>query len=389
MLPSSYNREKLLIFITFTFLQDYDLPSAANGRPHCSTIVKLPSMPIKLHVISSTFLNGNVYVTGIATEKEGSSQVQVYSLSESKWFKLPEAPSYNAPIAGINGRVTMIGGRVGEINNSIPTNILSTWCEEEGDGRHIVPSKSKGTDYAQLEKQGRWKERLRPMPSSRVASAICYHDNLLLVTGGVEIRAEATEEFQVVKTVFVYNFSTQCWITSQVLQLPKALRSHHLVLCGKYVYLVGGAYVHPIRGEDVKKVINSNAWRAEWNDICEAVKATSTEQQAHLARAVWARIADPPTLRPTVISCQELLLSVGGISGGFPQNAIYKFVDENSCNSSRWIKVGSMSVGRYRHGVVPLGNLGAALFVAGGYVRVCPSEDEVDIKSASAEMVLL
>ena len=46
-----------------------------------------------------------------------------------------------------------------------------------------------------------------------------------------------------------------------------------------------------------------------------------------------------------------------------------------------------MSVGRYCHAVVPLGNLGAALFVAGGYVWV--RNDEAIVKTTSVELVLL
>ena len=54
-------------------------------------------------------------------------------------------------------------------------------------------------------------------------------------------------------------------------------------------------------------------------------------------------------------------------------------------------EVGSMSVGRYRHGVVPVrsGSCGAALFVAGGYVRSVPEGEETNVKSSSVELVLL
>ena len=46
-------------------------------------------------------------------------------------------------------------------------------------------------------------------------------------------------------------------------------------------------------------------------------------------------------------------------------------------------------MGRYRHAVVPLGNSGTALFVAGGYVRGNSVEDEGNEKSNSVELVLL
>ena len=286
-----------------------------NGGARCSTVVKLPPMPIELQVISSALLNDKIYISGIATEKEeGSSQVQVYSLSESEWSKLPKAPNHNAPIADVNGRITMIGGREGKVKKSKPTGILSTWCKKESTGVYTVPSKRKDSDVdclsATFETQGEWMQTLPPMPSTRVASGVCYHNNLLLVSGGFDKRREGNKEFRIVDTVFVYNFSTQRWSAPQDLKLPIALRSHHLVLCGQYVYLMGGAYIFPIICEDVKH-FNSKAWRAKWTDVLEAIKRNLTELAAKLD--VWTPIAGPPGIRSTVVSCNNCLLSVGGI----------------------------------------------------------------------------
>ena len=102
---------------------------------------------------------------------------------------------------------------------------------------------------------------------------------------------------------------------------------------------------------------------------------------------MWTPITAPPVLRPTVISYKNSLISIGGVNGGIPQSTIYQFVDATSDN--HWVKVGSMSVGRYRHAVVPLGNCGTALLVAGGYVRGNSVEDEGNEKSNSVELVLL
>ena len=41
----------------------------------------------------------------------------------------------------------------------------------------------------------------------------------------------------VVKTVDVYNFSTECWSTPKALELPKVLRSPQVVVFQEYVYL--------------------------------------------------------------------------------------------------------------------------------------------------------
>lgn len=340
-------------------LQDDDLPATVNGSTPLSAPVKLPPMPIDLQVISCVSLDNKIYVIGIATEtQENSSRVQVYSLGEGEWSKLPKALNHNAPLAVINGYITLIGGRAA--GNRLTTS-LSTWSE----------------------KKGKWKATLPSMPSSKVASGVCHHDNLLLVTGGAEESRKEEGKFEVVNTVYVYNFHTTQWIASQALQLPVALRSHQLVLCREYIYLVGGAFTFPIRVEDGKKHFNSEAWRAKWSDVKEA----TAMQESQAAGNVWHRIADPPIVCSTAVSCNNSLLLVGGLKCGSPQKTIYKFVDENAANP--WIEVGSMSVGRYRHAAAPAGNLGAALFVAGGFVERNPLEDEVPLKSTSAELVLL
>ena len=338
----------------------------SKHSPQQTTIVNLPPMPIELQVISSTLLNGNIYITGIATDKEpGSSQVQVYSLNDSRWSVLPKAPNYNARIAVINGRIALIRGSEEGIKL---TNVVSNWFEDENKWKQIVPK----------------------MPTGQLASGVCYHDDLLLVSGGVEESTSRGRPFRVRDTVYVYNTKTgEKWSIPQALQLPKPLRSHDLVLCGEYVYLTGGSTTFPTRFEDGKKHFNSEAWRAKWSDVREAVQLATAMQQPQPVRNVWSRIADPPNVRSTAISCNNSLLLVGGLKGGSPQRAIYKFVYEKV--DKPWIEVGSMSVGRYRHAAVPLGNCGAVLFVAGGFVEGNSLQDDHELyrMSTSAELVIL
>ena len=317
-------------------------------------------MPCKLQVISCVLFHDKVYVTGIATEIEvGSRQVQVYSLNEGKWSTLPEAPNYNSPAAIINGFFTLIGGRL--TNNHRITNILCSWIEEKS----------------------RWMQILPPMPTVGLANGVCYHDNFLLVTGGVV----GNEEHKVVNTVYVYNFSTQCWSTPGALQLPRALRSHHLVVFEGNIYLAAGATPYPPPFEGDMQKFNHEAWRARWSDVKLAVTHPSK------LKSVWIPITAPPVLRSTVFSYKNSMFSVGGVNlVGMPQKAIYKFVDGKVVDGkvdNCWKPVGNMSMGRYRHGVVPLESHNPALFVAGGFVQGNPIEDEAYAKSSSVELVLL
>ena len=145
-------------------------------------------------------------------------------------------------------------------------------------------------------------------------------------------------------------------------------------------------YLNTVDAVPKELLHNSNAWRAWWADVEESVLQDADVQPSQPGRSVWTPIEAPPALRSTIAMFNNAIISIGGISDGLPQNTIYKLVDYNT-DRPCWIKVGSMSVGRYRHAVVPLGNLGVALFVAGGYVWV--RNDEANVKTTSVELVLL
>ena len=325
---------------------------------------------MKLEVISSALLENKVYVTGIA-EKEDDRlskrrQVQVYSLDDEYWATVPgdptlkPAPNYNAPMAVINDQITLIGGRDAETGKI--TNMVSTWFEIEQE----------------------WKQILPPMPTKRLASGICYHNNLLLVTGGIL----GSMQENVTSTVDVYNLNTRYWSTPEALQLPKPLRSHHIIVLGEDIYLLAGATAYPAPHEK-EYLFNRHAWRAQWSDVEEAIEPVSstTAQPSKPVKGIWTPIASPPALRPTVITNNNSLYSLGGVKEFLPEREIYKFVDRKDSNA--WMKVGNMSIGRYRHGVVPL-NHGTALFIVGGFVHGTPSGDEdCTAKTATAEIVQL
>ena len=329
-----------------------------TSETHGSTSMTVAPMPCQLSVISCVLLNDKVYITGIATAEDITTcQVQVYSLDVGKWSTLPEAPNYNAPAAIINGYFTLIGGRLAQ--DGTITNIVCSWIEEK-----FV-----------------WVQILA-MPTARLESGVCHHDNLLLVTGGVV----EDKKHKLVNTVDVYNFSTRCWSTPKALELPKALRSHHLVIFEGNIYLAAGATTYPALPEGSMRQFNHEAWRAQWSDVEVAVAHPSK------LKSVWTPITTPPVLRSTVVSYRNSLFSVGGMSYGSPKKAIYEFVDGEIVGGkvgNSWKQVGKVGVGRYRHGVVPLGSRGAALFVAGGYVFDYPAGQECAERTSLVEVVFL
>ena len=344
-----------------------------SPRAHGSTTIKLPSMPMDLNVISCVLLHNKVYISGIGPDDVPKSrQVQVYSLKDNTWYTLPVAPNHNAPIAIVDNRITLIGGR--DVKTNKPSNVISTWFEEE-------------------EKSGgRWKQILHPLPTMLVASKAYHYGNIFLVTGGAEGSINGGENLIVVEKVHVYNFSSMKWTTPQQLRLPKPLCSHHLVHLGEYLYLLGGAIKFKDAAHTTPKdqIYNLNAWKARWADIEEAVQHQDlTVQPSQPEKSIWKSITDLPVFLPTVVLCGSSIISVGGMNNSSPNDspvsAIYGFVDDKV--NSQWVKLGDMSLGRYRHGVVPLGTRGAALLVAGGFKwGEC---DTANVKTTFVELVLL
>ena len=308
--------------------------------------MKLPDMPMGAASCGVTIHQSKVYISTSGRDGNGelTFPVLVYSTNEHKWSTLPEQQRC-AAIAVLNNHVTVTGGV--HVSTGKVTITLSTWYEEEG----------------------RWKQVLPPMPTGRSRPTVISHNNLLLVTGGV-----AEDVSTVLNTTDVLDLTTMKWSTPEGLNLPMGtLWGHHLVVCGEYLYLVGGATVYPWQSPEDN---NSQAWRAKWSDV----KQTAAPQHSQPQRGLWTRIADPPALRPMVVSCGGTLYTVGGQARDYkPISTVYSYITARN----QWVSVGDMSVGRYEHCAVPLSS--NSIFVAGGIVV---NEGKVSL-SPLAELLLL
>ena len=192
---------------------------------------------------------------------------------------------------------------------------------------------------------------LPPMPTGRLCPAVICHANLLLVTGG-----SAEVYSTVLNTTDVLDLTTMKWTSPEGLNLPIPLWGHDLALCGEYLYLVSGLMVYPWQSPEDN---NSQAWRAKWSDV----KQTAAPQHSQPQRGVWTRIADPPTLHSTVVSCGGTLYTVGGATRvNKPISTVYSYITA----TNQWVSVGDMSVERVNHCAVPLSS--NSIFVTGGEV---------------------
>ena len=253
-------------------------------------------------------------------------------------------PQIYSAITVVNHHITLIGGQdvlSGKVNKA-----LFTWYEEEG----------------------QWKQVLPPMPTGRCIPAVISHDNLLLVTGGV-----AEDVSTVLNSTDVLDLTTMKWTTPEALKLPVPLWWHFLILCGDYIYLVGGVKAFPQKSLDD---CNSMAWRTKWSDV----KQTTASQQSQPRMSVWTQIADHTNLAPSAVSCAGTLYTVGGDARGDKMpRGVYAY----DTTRNQWVSVGDMSVGRCLHCAVPLNN--ASIFVAGGRVL----NEGMLSRSLSAELLLL
>ena len=299
-------------------------------------------MPMEAESFGAVIHNSKVYISTMFSD-ESTCHVLVYSTNEHKWNTL-EAPVQHelSAIAVVDNHITLIGGVDDETDEA--TNTLSTWYGEEG----------------------RWKQVLPPMPTGRCSLAVITHDNLLLVTGGM------AEDHSTFNTIDVLDLTTMKWTTPQGLSLPIPLQLHHLVLCGEYLYLVGGAVVYPVQSV---KDFNSQAWRVKWSDV----KQTAAPQHSQPQRDVWTQIADPPTLGPTAVSCGGTLYTVGGGGREEKLSTVYTYITARN----QWVSVGDMSVGRVCPCAVPLSS--TSVFVAGGVVL----NEGKDSYSPLTELLLL
>ena len=154
--------------------------------------IKLPDMPMGAVSFGATTHNSKVYISAAYRDESGKGMrcVLVYSTDELKWSTLLEQQCGPA-IAVVNDHITLIGGH--DVSTRKVTNRLSTWYEEEG----------------------QWKPVLPPMPTGRGRPAVISHDNLLLVTGGV-----AGDGSTVLNTTDVLDLTTMKWTTPQGLNLP-------------------------------------------------------------------------------------------------------------------------------------------------------------------------
>ena len=298
--------------------------------------VDSPTTPLATTTTTTTTIihKQMVYVCGPNTSAPALAtrqwEVRVYSLIEKHWTNLPPPLQYFSSCALVNNHVTLIGGR--DVSSDEVVNTLSTWYEDEG----------------------RWKQVLPPMPTGRVYPTIISRDNLLLVTGGVT-EGDST----LLNTTDVLDLTTMKWTTPKGLDLPVPLRQHHLTLCGEYLYLVGRAITHTLTESfntqettEQKHNTKMRAWRTKWVNVKNIHRPQSTLSPRQEQESVWSEIPDPPVSHHRLSENPPAACSSATKQDTRPKD-IFTY-DENL---NDWTHLGQLTGGRYSHCSVPPRNM--------------------------------
>ena len=266
-------------------------------------------------------------------------EVRAYSLLAKHLTTLPPPPQYLSLCTIVNNRITLIGGW--DISTGKVTNTLSTWYEEEG----------------------LWKQVLPPMPTGRINPTILSRDNLLLVTSG-----QGEDVSTVLNTTDVLDLTTMKWSTPKGLNLPTPLWGRHLALCGEYLYLVGGVITHKTTKSfdthmtaDLKRNAKTLAWRTRWGDVKDAHNPQSRlSPRQEQKRGVWNKIADPP------VPHHQLPNSAPGTcSSATKRTTSPKYILSYEGRRDNWALLGELLSGRYSHCSVPPKNTVVLAFADG------------------------
>ena len=222
-----------------------------------------------------------------------SNSVFRYTVSEDKWEELPPCPYCDSGLAIIDGVLTAVGGKEGyrRFTNKLVTLRKSQWVEE----------------YPPMN---------TPRPSPAVVSTISNGRCIIIVVGGYgDGRSSDCVEL----------FDTESRIWSQLTSLPQPLTRPSTTICGNQLYVIGGDVVG--YSCSLQALLSSD----------QQIRSQSTSFTLR-----WTILPRLPVTHSTAATLCEQLVIVGGMELGLlAVNAIHQLMD------GQWVKIGSMSSGRW------------------------------------------
>jgi len=185
------------------------------------------NMPTARSEMTSTLLDGKIYVIGGIKFLGSTNKVEAYDINEDSWETLPDLPEKlnHIGIASDGERVFVSGGFL----NMRQTDFVNTL-------------------YAYNVSKKTW-TTLSDMPNTRGAHFMIFRDGQLHVIGG----RQHTE-------VWSYTIASDSWTKNKIAPIPE-LRDHINVLQDeKHLYIVGGRQMGDVKTDCWKYDFQTNQW---------------------------------------------------------------------------------------------------------------------------------
>ena len=218
-----------------------------------------------------------------------SNLVYSYQWNTEKWEKLPSTPYHNSGLVIIDGELTAMGGYVG-------------YCY---------------TKKLFTLRQGRWVEHYPPMNTARSSPAVVSTSdgNYIVVIGGYSGVWTSTVE--------LFHVRSRRWY--ELTNLPQALTKPSATICDNQLHVIG----HDGAGYSC------------------SLQALLSSDQPIISQSIsniltWTPLPQLPVKWSTAATLCGQLVTVGGERHLSPVNSIHQLID------GQWVKIGSMSSGRWR-----------------------------------------
>ena len=245
-------------------------------------------------------------------------QVFCYTVSTSRWSRLPGSPTYNCSPVILNNLLTLVGGHIFDTLTTFTNQLFS--LTGEGSGR-------------------RWTEEFPPMPTKRFGMNVLCTEAALIVAGGLNYKSS-------LQTIEVLNTETLQWSTGA--DLPQPLSYAPASVCGDQIYILG----------------ESNMYTCSLQALVQSCNESFLASFRIRGARVWEEVAAPPVIQTTCVSIHGQLLTIGGRdSDKEPTSAVHMY----NPTADSWEVISHMGTPRYNCIAAVFPN--NQLMVVGGYIK--------------------
>ena len=217
----------------------------------------------------------------------GSKSVYSYQWSTEK---LPPCPYWNSGLVIINGQLTAVGG----LDGSRFTNKLFTF------------------------RQSQWIEEYPPMNTARYMTTIVSSSDgeYIIVIGGYGDGGGWTA------TVELFQVSSRRW--HQLKDLPQPLSRPSATICGNQLHVIGS---------------DAKGYCCSLQALLSSDRPNTSQLIPHLIS--WTSLPPLPVTHSTAATLSGQLVIIGGMQDWSSVKTIHQLLD------GQWVKIGSMSCGRW------------------------------------------